>query len=98
MSIFSNLCEMFGVISNQADEHVMTWALEDHAECVERSTKANKRLQQLQKSGAKLNMHEAYNYGFGLKTEKTKPEKPSKPAKKTKKTKTPKKVEEPAQN
>lgn len=98
MSIFGTVCEMLGVITNQADEHVMTWALEDHAECVERSSKANKRLQALQKSGAKLNMRDAYNYGFGLKTEEPKPAKASKPVKKARKIKTPKKVEETAQN
>ena len=70
MSIFSDICNTFGRIVHQSDEHVIAWSVEDHAECVDRTQKAYQKLQKLQKNGAQLDLYKAYDLSFGLKTEK----------------------------
>ena len=94
MSILGNICASIERIVHQSDEHVIAWSVEDHAECVDRTQKAYKKLQLLQKNGAQLDLYKAYDLSFGLKTEKEikKPARVRKTSKKSTK-KTPKESE-----
>lgn len=98
MSIFGDICNTFGRIVHQSDEHVIAWSVEDHAECVDRTQKAYQKLQKLQKNGAQLDLYKAYDLSFGLKTEKEVKKSGTRKTSKKSTKKTSKKVEEPAQN
>lgn len=68
MSFLKTLATMFDRVTTQMDEHTIAWSLKDHADCVESSHESLQRLEDLKAKGAELNLNEAYNKGFAIKT------------------------------
>lgn len=67
MAFFSIVSRMADRILTQADEHVITWSISDHADNVEQYTKDIARLEKLAQRGAELDANAAYARAFAIK-------------------------------